>query len=128
MQLNWLSSMTISSPPPTSKSTGEGRDALASLRIDRNPPKKKGRRKWIFLLGLVLLGAGGYFGYPYAVQNGLISKDVLEKTEWMPEMMQNRIDVRLSSVKVQKGRSADAVFVATGYLSLIHISEPTRPY
>ncbi len=108
--------MTISSPPPTSKSTGEGRDALASLRIDRNPPKKKGGRKWIFLLGLVLLGAGGYFGYPYAVQNGWISKDVLEKSEWMPEMMQNRIDVRLSSVKVQKGRSADAVVVATGYL------------
>ncbi len=38
------------------------------------------------------------------------------QSQWVPEIMQNRVEVRLASVTVQKGRSADAVVVATGYL------------
>ena len=109
--------MTTSTSSSPQKESGNGRDALASLRIQRPAlgSSKKGR-KWIWLLGILLLGLGGYFGYPYAIEKGWISKDALDQSEWVPEMMQNRIDVRLSSVNVQKGRSADAVVVATGYL------------
>jgi RND family efflux transporter MFP subunit len=100
----------MTTPQTTSKT--ETRDALASLRINRDAPKKRSGRWWKTLLVLGLLGAGGWYGYQYAQANGMLG----DKTAWVPEMMQNRVEVRLKSVKVQKGRSADAVVVATGYL------------
>ncbi len=55
----------------------------------------------------------GYVGY----QNRTVRESVLgEQGTWVPEIMQNKIEVRLASVTVQQGRSADAVVVATGYL------------
>lgn len=90
-------------------------DALASLRIDRGTETKRrsGWRRWTWLVVLILLGVGGWFGFHwFGGGKGLIGA----QSEWVPEIMQNRIDVRLASVTVQKGRSADAVVVATGYL------------
>lgn len=93
-------------------SSQESRDALASLRINREPEVRGSGRWWKVLLVLALLGAGGWFGYKYANENGMLG----DQAKWVPEIMQNRIEVRLETVKVQKGRSADAVVVATGYL------------
>jgi len=97
---------TSSTPKP------ETRDALASLRINRDAPQQKSGRWWKILMFLGILAVAGWFGYQWAQSNGMLS----EQTNWAPEMMQNRVEVRLSSVKVQQGRSADAVVVATGYL------------
>lgn len=55
---------------------------------------------------------GGYVGF----QNRTVNETVLGSSNWVPEIMQNRIEVRLASVTVQQGRSADAVVVASGYL------------
>ena len=93
-------------------STQESRDALASLRINREPEVRRSGRWWKVLLFLALLGAGGWFGYKYANENGMLG----DQAQWVPEIMQNRVEVRLETVKIQKGRSADAVVVATGYL------------
>ena len=78
--------------------------------------RRRSARKWFWIIGLLLL-VGGFFGYRYAVNQGLIPNDLLGGgSKWVPEIMQNRVEVRLKSVTVQKGRSADAVVVATGYL------------
>lgn len=91
----------------------ETRDALASLSINREPQiRRRSGRWWKVLLLLAVICAGGWFGYGWAQDNGYIQK----QSTWVPEIMQNRVEVRLESVTVQKGRSADAVVVATGYL------------
>ncbi len=98
--------------PPTSSNLEKPRDALASLRIDREAPRSGSGFWWKSILAIAVIGGGGWFGYQYAEQNGMLNN----QAEWVPEMMQNRVEVRLESVKIQKGRSADAVVVATGYL------------
>jgi len=125
---------------PSSKSTGESRDALASLRINRdeaaNP--RVGRRVWPLLLVVVAVGIGGWFWYRGGDASGLLG----DRSQWVPEIMQNRVEVRLAPVTVQTGRAADAVVVATGYLEsrrqarigarapgridVIHVEEGTR--
>jgi RND family efflux transporter MFP subunit len=60
----------------------------------------------------LLLGGGGYLGYLYSVDQDAFA----EGSAFLPEIMQNRVEVRLASVTVQEGRSADAVVVASGYL------------
>lgn len=90
------------------------RDALASLRINREVQTKRrsGGRWWKLPLVLLMLGVVGWFGFQWNAATGLLGS----QSEWVPEIMQNRIEVRLASVTVQKGRAADAVVVATGYL------------
>ena len=100
--------MTTSTP---ANSPPQG-DALASLRINREPETRGGRSWWKTILVLLVLGALGWFGYQYAAQNGMLG----EQAQWVPDIMQNRVEVRLESVRVKQGRSADAVVVATGYL------------
>ncbi len=95
-------------------------DALASLRIERPEPyrvRQSGKR-WLWRLGLLLLlGAVGYGAYRFAFRTNMSPQDLLGgSSQWMPEMMQNRTEVRLVSVTVQQGRAADALVVATGYL------------
>lgn len=114
--------MTTSTPPQPNRTSEEtasqGRDALASLRIERPDPRdgRKSGRKWPWIIGLLLLLGGGFFVYQYSVNNGWVAENVLDPSTWVPEVMQNRVEVRLASVTLQKGRSADAVVVATGYL------------
>lgn len=101
---------------PAPATTDQRRDALASLRIDRTDSRSSSGsgRKWLWIVCVVLLAGGGFFGYQYLVHNVWNSRS--GGTAWVPEIMQNRIEVRLASITVQKGRSADAVVVATGYL------------
>ena len=90
------------------------RDALASLRIDRSGENERRSGWWKWVVGLLVIGTG-VFGWLKFKQDG--GAELLGgQTEWVPEIMQNRVEVRLTSSTVQKGRSADAVVVATGYL------------
>jgi RND family efflux transporter MFP subunit len=102
----------MSSQPSTDSEAP--RDALASLRINREAEasRRSGKRWWIVAVLLVVLAVGGWYGYQRGAAAGLFS----DQSDWVPEILQNRIEVRLASVTVQKGRSADAVVVATGYL------------
>ena len=101
-------------PTSTTEPRQESHDALASLRIDRTANEHAGGsfRKWMLALVVILIGIGGWFGYRWATADGQSSNG----SPWVPSMMRNRVEVRLASVTVQKGRSADAVVVATGYL------------
>lgn len=100
--------MSVPFPP-----AGSSPDALAKLRISRSaPPPRRSWTKWLF--GLVVLSAMGLGGFALASKNGWVSvgKDWLT----VPEMIQSRPEVRLGSVTVETGRSAEALVVATGYL------------
>lgn len=104
-----------------SKSTiTPARDGLASLRIERPEPYRSRRSgtRWLrWLTLLLLLGGAGYGIYSYALAHRMSPADLLsDGSRWMPEMMQNRIEVRLVSVTIQQGRAADALVVASGYL------------
>jgi len=89
------------------------RDPLATLRIARTKPSTSPhssgpRRSWlsrllIFTL-LILLAVGGFAAASYF--------DLLN----IMKGFEPRPEVRVASVSVQTGRSADAVVVATGYL------------
>lgn len=116
---------TTSAPPnkhspkeskPSDKSTS-GREALASLRIERTAPRvERKRRGWVWLLTPILLVGIAYAGYRYSSDEDMVIPGGLQNSTWMPEIMQTRVEVRLKSVEVQRGRSADAVVVATGYI------------
>ncbi len=99
----------MASPPTHSNSS----DALASLRINRDVEKRSGRG-WKLLLLLTVLGGGGWFAW----QNfGDKASSVLgDNQNFLTDALNKKEEVRLSAVKVKKGRSADAVVVATGYL------------
>lgn len=66
--------------------------------------------KWC--LFLVILGCVSFGGYIVAQQSGWLGS----VAEFVPEAMRNLPEVRVSKVSVEKGRSADAVVVAAGYL------------
>lgn len=61
-----------------------------------------------------MLLATGLGGFSLASKNGWIS--VGKNWLTVPEMIQSRPEVRLASVTVETGRSAEALVVATGYL------------
>ena len=97
-----------------SSSTEKTNDALASLRIDRGDESQRRSGWWKWIVALVVMIVG-IFGWSQIREGG--AKELLGgQSEWVPEIMQNRVEVRLATVVVQKGRSADAVVVATGYL------------
>ena len=96
----------------TSESQKSPSEALASLRIDRSQPTKR-FPGWKWLLAMATVGGVGFAVMQYrSNQNAAVGT----QAEWMPEIMQSRVPVRLASVTVQQGRAADAVVVATGYL------------
>jgi RND family efflux transporter MFP subunit len=99
---------------PLATKPDKPRDALASLRIDREapPPRRSKKRWWIAGMALIAVSVGGWIVLQSAGAPDLLG----QRSGWVPEIMQNRIEVRLASVTIQKGRSADAVVVATGYL------------
>lgn len=102
------------SSPSSAKKPDKPRDALASLRINREPEKPgHGRRRWWkAAMLLMVIGIGAWLAYQWSDAAELLENH----SQWVPEIMQNRVEVRLASVTVQQGRSADAVVVATGYL------------
>ena len=94
------------------------RDPLATLRIDRSQPARRPSgwgKRFMWLCLLMMLMFGGYFG---GVQSGVIDKSMLGLDKWLavPDAIKSRPEVRVTKLTVERGRSADATVVATGYL------------
>lgn len=88
------------------------RDPLASLRIDRSLETRKIEssgfgKGWLFLLLLLLLGGSGWW-----FRAGLMRF----AGNWIPDEVKQRSEVRLVRPTVERGRSAEAVIVASGYI------------
>ncbi len=97
------------------------RDPLASLRIERpesRPERPPRRGRWWIALLILLAAAGATFRY--GATHGWSFPGWMNVAEtsssWVPDIIQNRPEARLVSVVVEKGQSADAVVVATGYI------------
>ena len=89
------------------------RDPLATLRIARTKPSQaasspRRRSPWLrrlfFLILLVGIAAGGYYAATFTSVGSMLKQ------------LEPRLEVRVASVSVHTGRSADAIVVATGYL------------
>jgi RND family efflux transporter MFP subunit len=96
------------------------RDALATLRIDRSQKTVQkssgGFFKWFgIFVSFVLLLISGYFA---AVRMGWVNAETTTAGGWLevPDIIKNRPEVRIVRTTIEKGRSADATVVATGYL------------
>ncbi len=95
--------------------SSKSRDALATLRIphrDKRPIRSVMARVARATFILLVLAGVGYGGYIAAQKYGWADKVV----EFIPEAIRALPEVRVGRVAVEKGRSADAVVVATGYL------------
>lgn len=94
-------------------------DPLATLRIDRSAPQRPRQGKWLrrcaWLAVLLLLLGGGYAG---ALKAGYLGKSPKNLADWLsvPDAIKSRPEVRVVRVITEKGRSADATVVASGYL------------
>lgn len=103
--------MTINTP------TTPPRDPLATLRIDRSRPapssQKSGRRWWLLLLLLLAIGGGTWV---YMTKKGPFS--LTDASTWIeiPDAIKSRPEVRVVRASIEKGRSAEATVVATGYI------------
>jgi RND family efflux transporter MFP subunit len=92
------------------------KDPLATLRIDRSSESNSSStsakffNRLLVVVIILLLGGGGYFYWKSQTSDG--------SGNWaaMTELLQKRPEFRVSRVSVEKGRSADATVVATGYL------------
>ncbi len=98
-------------------STETPRDALATLRIRRTEIAPRPSLIWRFLRLIMVLTAiaaivGG--GILVGQKQGWIPASSQLLT--MPEAMRARPEVRTATVSAEKGRSADALVVATGFL------------
>lgn len=94
------------------------RDALASLRIDRSlkpsETKRNAGRKWVlYFLFLLLLF---FVGTVLAIYQGWLPTESWQAWLHVPDAIRNRPEVRVVQPTVERGRSADATVVATGYL------------
>lgn len=96
------------------------RDALATLRIDRSAPTRASNSgsaiKWLTVVILLLFLMGG--SYFAALQGGLINANATSASDWLavPDVMKSRPEVTIVRPVIERGRSADATVVATGYL------------
>jgi RND family efflux transporter MFP subunit len=105
-----LAEIEINNPIPA-------KDPLAKLRIDRTPaeasPQRKSRR-WIVCLLLILVV--GVAGWQYTVRKGKFA--VADASTWfeIPDAIKTRVEVRIVRPSLEKGRSAEATVVATGYI------------
>lgn len=96
----------------SSTETQGSSDALSKLRIDRSDESRShGKRSWRIVWAIVLLLLIGVFGFAVALGTGSIG-------DWVavPDALRPRTEVRVATVTVESGRSADALVVATGYL------------
>lgn len=91
-------------------------EALARLRIPRHEETRRSSRraggwKWIFIVALLLCAAAG--GFVYAKQHGIVMGWT---SDWLPDSIRSKPEVRVAKAVVVQGRAANAVVVATGYL------------
>ena len=98
----------------TAASQNTSTDAISRLRIrrDEEPSQRSfwGRLvRFIFYVGVVLALLGGL---AFLAQ----SKGWLPNIDRMLEAVRPKLEVRVSIVSVETGRSADATVVATGYI------------
>jgi RND family efflux transporter MFP subunit len=98
----------------TAASQNTSSDAISRLRIrrDEGPPQRSflGRLiRFVFYVGLVLALLGGM---AFLAQ----SKGWIPNLDRMLEAVRPKLEVRVSIVSVERGRSADATVVATGYI------------
>lgn len=99
-------------------STNTPRDPLSVLRIERPAlqpiHQPRSRWRWIGIVLILLILSGG--GYLYAQNSGMLGAE--SKGSWLavPDIMKSRPEVRVVRPIVQRGRSADATVVASGYL------------
>lgn len=106
--------------PVTSTNTPNSpRDPLATLRIDRSQPARSnrqssGRGKW-FLMFLALVAGVGV--WQWLAHTGR-APGAIAYASWfeLPDAIKSRPEVRLVRPVVERGRSADATVVATGYI------------
>ncbi|MEX2286043.1 MAG: efflux RND transporter periplasmic adaptor subunit [Planctomycetaceae bacterium] len=90
-------------------------DPLARLRIPRRdePPRPSALKRLLkWGLGLVLLSGIGVGAFVLVRQQGWLA----QSSEWLPEAIRSRPEVRVVKVVAEQGRTADALVVATGYL------------
>jgi RND family efflux transporter MFP subunit len=91
------------------------RDSLASLRIARPTERRRASllgRLFKFVVVLAILAGLGVGGYIAAERQGWLTAPA----DLIPESLRTKPEVRVTSVIVETGRSADAVVVASGYL------------
>jgi RND family efflux transporter MFP subunit len=90
-------------------------DPLATLQINRDFPRRPspGFRLMLSLLGLVVLCGLGFGGWMLAQRLGWDSRAI---AAIVPDAIRNLPEVRTERAVIERGRSADAVVVATGYL------------
>ena len=98
----------------SSRETPRTADPLSRLRISRPAEPQRGRLGlWAWraalLLFLLAIGAGGFLWW---TQGASVPEDWFQ----VPDAIRPRPEVRVASVTVESGRSADALVVATGYL------------
>ncbi|MBL8815749.1 MAG: efflux RND transporter periplasmic adaptor subunit [Planctomyces sp.] len=115
--------MSIATPPPTpaSQPPSEGsREALSKLRIRREPTPKsspfgKLLKYSVVLAGLLLVG---YVGMLVAVREGWVNVSEVTGGSLLtvPDSLQKKSEVQTGLVSIERGRSADAVVVGTGYI------------
>lgn len=98
-------------------STDSPRDALAALRIRRSEVHARPsllKRMFRGLVVVLLLSGLVAGGYAFSVRQGWVSGASTLLT--VPEAIRARPEVRTVTVSVERGRAADALVVATGYL------------
>ena len=55
----------------------------------------------------MMIVSGSFFAYRTLQSEGFSPRDLLESNSaWVPEIVQNRVEVRLISLTVQQGRAA----------------------
>lgn len=94
------------------------RDALATLRIDRSlkSEKRSGGGLLKPILWMVVLLFLAVAGVMLSINRGWMSSQWTQGWFEVPDMIKNRPEVRVVRPVIEKGRSADATVVATGYL------------
>lgn len=126
MTINFSDSLSKWLPQKMTSSPSESKpDPLAKLKIDRSPKDQNSNRKSSFpkifagFLVLCLLFGGFFFGKSLGWFGGSRSNGLTQEVKnWLeiPDIIKNRPEVRLVKVTVERGESADATVVATGYL------------
>ncbi len=112
----------------------QGKEVIPLLKDGFDPQGKREMISRLEIIASICKEEENDF-YKYCIENG--SKEIKEIAIGFLMYDQNNIDYILDLTKIEKGRLKNKAFEALSYmsdnraaeeLSLIHISEPTRPY